>query len=87
MTYKKAADALVAAGLLAKANVPSAISALDTTSIGLTYSDWAQALAKAGLIDKTKIDAAADAMEAAGATEIKDDPTTFNEELEDAGIL
>jgi hypothetical protein len=87
MTYDKAVNALVAAGLLDQANVASAISALKSTSVEFTYPAWAEALARAGLIDKTEVDAAANVMEKAGQAEAKDDPDAFEAGLENAGIL
>jgi len=87
MTYEKAAKALVAAGLLDKANVAAAISALEAPTVEFTYSDWADALVEAGLIDKAEAGTAADVMEQAGFDEAKDDPTAFDEGLENAGIL
>ena len=87
MTYEKAVNALVAAGLLDKADEAAAISALDSSTVEFTYPDWAQALAKAGLIDQAEVGAAADAMEQAGQAEAKDDPDAFEAGLENAGIL
>ena len=63
MTYEDAVNALVAAGLMDKANVAAAISVLESPSIDMTYPAWAAALAKAGLIDKANVRAAADAMQ------------------------
>ena len=87
MTYEKAVNALVAAGLLDQADATAAISALDSSTVEFTYPDWAQALAKAGLIDKSQVGAAADVMEKAGQAEAKDDPDAFEAGLENAGIL
>jgi hypothetical protein len=87
MTYEKAVNALVAAGLLDQANVTSAISALDSSTVEFTYPDWAQALARAGLIDQAEVETAADVMEQAGQAEAKDDPDAFEAGLENAGIL
>jgi hypothetical protein len=87
MTYEKAVNALVAAGLLDKADEASAISALDSSTEAFTYPAWADALAQAGLIDQAEVEAAADAMEQAGVAEAKDDPDAFEAGLENAGIL
>jgi hypothetical protein len=87
MTYEKAAQALVAAGLLDKDNLASAASVLASTSIDVTYPAWAEALAKAGLIGTADVGAAADAMEKAGKAEAEGDPQAFEDGLENAGIL
>jgi hypothetical protein len=52
MTYDKAVNALVAAGLLDPAKVKTASSVLAGPSVEFTYPAWAEALAKAGLIDQ-----------------------------------
>ena len=87
MTFEKAAQALVAAGLLEPAQVETAVTALDQSNVEFTYSAWAEALAKAGLIAAAEIDTAANVMEQAGWAEAKDDPKAFEEGVEDAGIL
>ena len=87
MTYEKAAQALVEAGLLDKTNVASAASVLASTSIDITYPAWAEALAGAGLIGKADIEAAADVMEKAGKAEAEDAPQAFEDGLENASIL
>lgn len=87
MTYEKAAQALVAAGLLDKDNVASAASVLASPSIDVTYPAWAEALARAGLIEKADVGVAADAMEKAGKAEAENDPHSFEDGLENAGIL
>lgn len=87
MTYEKATNALVKAGLLDKGDASTAAAALAKSPVEFTYPAWAQALAKAGLIDGADVDAAAAAMEEAAAAEAKDDPTDFEESLENAGIL
>ena len=87
MTYEKAAQALVAAGLLDKDNVASAATVMASNSIDVTYPAWAEALAGAGLIDKADVGAATDAMVKAGQAEAEDDPQAFKDGLEDAGIL
>ena len=87
MTYEKAAQALVAAGLLEPAQVETAVTALDQSNVEFTYPAWAEALANAGLIAATKIDTAANLMEQADWAEAKADPKAFDEGLEGAGIL
>jgi len=87
MTYEKAAQALVAAGILDKTQVASAVAVLNSPAVNMTYPDWAEALASAGLIDKSHIETAADVMYKAGDTENKEDPNDFEEGLEDAEIL
>ena len=87
MTYEKAVNALVAAGLLDPAKVTAATAVLAGPSVEFTYPDWAEALAQAGLIDKAEVGAAADAMEQAGLAEADDDPDAFEAGLENAGIL
>jgi hypothetical protein len=87
MTYDKAVNALVAAGLLDQAKVKTATSVLAGPSVEFTYPAWADALAQAGLIDKSEVGAATDAMEQAGVVEAKDDPDAFEAGLENAGIL
>jgi hypothetical protein len=87
MTYEKAAQALVAAGLLDKDNVASAATVMASNSIDVTYPAWAEALAGAGLIDKADVGAATDAMVKAGQAEAEDDPQAFEDGLENAGIL
>lgn len=87
MTYEKAANALVTAGLLDSANVGAAVSALGSSTVEFTYPAWATALAKAGLIDSANVGAAADVIQQAGVDEATDDPDGFEKGLEDAGIL
>jgi hypothetical protein len=87
MTYEKAVQALVKAGLLDPAQVETAVTVLNQSNVEFTYPDWAEALAKAGLIGVADTDRAADVMEQAGWAEAKDDPEAFEEGLEDAGIL
>jgi hypothetical protein len=80
-------NAFVAAGLLDKTKVATAVAALNQTNVEFTYPDWAEALAKAGLITESEVDSAADVMEKAGQKEAEDDPKAFDEGLENAGIL
>ena len=87
MTYEKAVNALVEAGLLAKDDLPAAVKALKSTSVEMTYPAWAEALVKAGLLDEDNIEAAASAMEDAQWAEADDDPDEFDEDLAGAGIL
>ena len=87
MTYEKAVQALVTAGLLDQSVKAAAVTALKQPSVEFTYPDWARALAKAGLIAKSDVDSAADVMEKAGQQEAEDDPESFDKGLENAGIL
>jgi hypothetical protein len=87
MTYEKAVQALVTAGMLDQIEVETAVAALNKPNVEFTYPDWARALAKAGLIAKSDVDSAADVMEKAGQQEAEDDPKAFDEGLENAGIL
>lgn len=87
MTYEKAAQALVAAGLLEPAQTATAVTVLNQSNVELTYPAWAEALANAGLIATAEIGTAADVMEQAGWAEAEDDPKAFDEGLENAGIL
>ncbi len=87
MTYEKAVEALVHAGLLDKADTGAAVAILGGPSVELTYPAWALALVRAGLLDGANVEAAADVMEKAGVAEAKDDPAGFKESLESAGIL
>lgn len=87
MTYEKAVQALVTAGLMDQTEVETAVSALNQTNVEFTYPAWARALAKAGLIADSDVDSAADVMEDAGQKEAEDDPKAFDEGLENAGIL
>ena len=87
MTYDKAVQALVTAGLLDPTQAGSAVSVLKKPNVEFTYPDWAKALAKAGLIAETDTNTAADVMEKAGWDEAKDDPDAFEEGLEEAGLL
>jgi hypothetical protein len=87
MTYEKAVQALVTAGMLDQIEVETAVAALNKPNVEFTYPDWARALAKAGLIAKSDVDSAAVVMEEAGQKEPEDDPKAFDEGLENAGIL
>ena len=87
MTYEKAVNALVSAGLLAEADAPAAVKVLDSPSIDMTYPAWAEALVKAGLLDEANKEAATTAMEDAQWAEADDDPKGFDEDLAGAGIL
>ena len=87
MTYEKAAQALVAAGILDKTQVASAIAVLNSPAVDMTYPDWAETLAKAGLIDKSQVKTAADVMYKAGEVESEKDPNAFKKGLENADIL
>jgi hypothetical protein len=87
MTYEKAINVLVNAGLVAEADAPTAIKALESPSIDITYQAWAEALVKAGLLDETNKEAAEEAMEDAQWAEADDDPDAFDEDLSGAGIL
>jgi len=87
MTYDKAVDVLVNAGLLDKADADAAVATWAASSVAFTYPAWAQALAQAGLLDRANLEAATSVMEKAGIAEAKDDPQAFKESLEDAGIL
>ena len=87
MTYEKAVQALVDAGLLEPVRADRAITVLKQPNVEFTYPDWAAALAKAGLIAPADADTAADVMEKAGWAEAEDDPEAFDEGLEGAGIL
>ncbi|MCB0226574.1 MAG: hypothetical protein KDI02_22970 [Anaerolineae bacterium] len=86
MTFEKAVQALIAAGLLEPTQAQTAITTLQQPNVEFTYPDWAKALTKAGLIASTDTDTAADVMEKAGWAEAKDDPDAFREGLEGAGI-
>jgi hypothetical protein len=87
MTYEKAVNALVDAGLLIKADAPAAVKVLDTRSIDMTYPAWAEALVRAGLLDEANKEAAASTMDDAQWAEADDDPDEFDEDLAGAGIL
>ena len=87
MTYQKAVDALVAAGLLDPAKATAATTVLAGPTVEFTYPDWAEALARAGLINEAEVATAADVMEQAGWAEAEDDPDAFEAGLEGAGIL
>jgi hypothetical protein len=87
MTYDKAVNVLVDAGLIKTEDVPAAIEVLETPAVEFTYPDWAQALANAGFLDEANVAAAADLMQKAGEAEAKDDPEAFKQGLENAGIL
>ena len=86
MTYEKAMQALISAGLLDPAQTQSAVTALKKPNVEFTYPDWAEALVNAGLIAASDTDAAANVMEKAGWDEAEDDPDAFEAGLEDAGI-
>jgi len=87
MTYEKAMNALVAAGLLDQTNVAAAVTALKKPNVEFAYPDWAKALAKAGLIAESAVDSAANVMENAQWDEADTDPDALDKGLEDAGIL
>jgi hypothetical protein len=87
MTYEKAAQALVNAGILAEDQVKAAMVALDQSNVEFTYPAWADALAKAGLIAEKDTAKAAGVMENAGWAEADDDPNEFDKGLESAGLL
>ena len=87
MTYQKAVNALVGAGLLDQADTGAAIAALGSPSVEMTYPGWAEALVRAGLLAEANLDPAIDVMEKAGIAEAKDDSPGFEEGLENAGIL
>ena len=87
MTYEKAVQILVKAGLLDPAQVNTAVGVLNKPNVEFTYPDWAEALANAGLIAAADTDRAAEVMEQAGWAEAEEDPEAFEEGLEDAGIL
>ena len=73
MTYEKAADALVDAGLLDQTDVGTAIAILVSSSVEMTYPAWAEALVRARLIGEANTEAAIGVMEKAGMAEAKDD--------------
>jgi hypothetical protein len=87
MTYEKAVNALVEAGLLAKTDAPAALNALESPAIDMTYPAWAEALVKAGLLEEANKKAAVSTMEDAQWAEADDDPETFDEDLAGAGLL
>ena len=87
MTYEKAAQALVNAGLLNESQVETAVTILEKPNIDFTYPDWANALVRAGLIKQSEADKAANVMQEAGQVEMEDDPDAFEADLENAGIL
>jgi hypothetical protein len=72
MTYEKAADALVDAGLLDQIDVGTAIAVLVSSSVEMTYLAWAEVLVRARLIDEASTEAAIGVMEKAGTAEAKD---------------
>ena len=80
-------QALVTAGMFDQTEVETAVVALNQTNVEFTYPDWAKALAKAGLIAESDVDSAAEVMEEAGQKEAEDDPKSFDEGLQNAGIL
>ena len=87
MTYGKAVNALVDAGLLDQADARKAIAALGSSSVEMTYPGWAEALVRAGLLNAVNTQAAIAVMEKAGDAEAEDDSPGFEEGLENAGIL
>lgn len=87
MTYAKAMQVLVDAGLLDAGKVDAAVAVLKKPNVEFTYPDWAAALIKAGLLDAADADKAADVMEQAGWAEADTDRKAFDEGLENAGIL
>ena len=87
MTYEKAVQALVTAGMLDKSKVATAVSTLKKPNVEFTFPDWANALVKAGLLAASDADKAADVMEKAQWDEADSDPDAFDEGLENAGIL
>ena len=87
MTYEKAIEALVNAGLLDEGDASAAAAALSASSVEFTYPAWARALAQGKLLDEANVEAAISVMENAGLAEAKDDPAGFEESLENAGIL
>ena len=87
MTYEKAANALVDAGLLDQADVGKAIAALGSPSVEMTYPGWAEALVQAGLLTEANLKPAIAVMEKAGIAEVRNDSQGFEEGLENAGIL
>ena len=87
MTYERAIEALITAGLLDPAKKESAMAALDSPSVEFTYPDCAKALAEAGLIELSNVEAAANVMQAAGEALAEQDPDAFKKGLENAGIL
>ena len=87
MTYGKAVNALVDAGLLDQADARKAIAVLGASSVEMTYPAWAEALTRAGLLTEANTQAAIGVMEKAGSAEAKDDSLDFDEGLENAGIL
>ena len=48
MTYEKAVNALVDAGLLDQTDVGTAIAVLVSSSVEMTYPAWAEALVRPG---------------------------------------
>jgi hypothetical protein len=87
MTYEKAVNALVDAGLLDQTDVGTAIAVLVSSSVEMTYPAWAEALARARLLTEVNTEAAIGVMEKAGTAEAKYDSPGFDESLENAGIL
>lgn len=87
MTYERAIDALVDAGLLEEGDASAAAAALAASSVEFTYPDWARALSQAKLLDEASVEAAISVMEKAESSEAEDDPTGFEEGLENAGIF
>jgi hypothetical protein len=87
MTYEKATQALVPAGLLDQSQIETAVTVLKKPNVEFTYPDWANALVGAGLIKQSDIDKAANVMQEAGQMEMDDDPDAFDAGLENAGIL
>lgn len=87
MTYEKAIEALIEAGLLDPEKKKYAVAALDSPAVEFTYPDWAEALVQAGLIEPSNVKAAANTMQKAGEAEVDQDPDAFEQGLENAGIL
>lgn len=87
MTHEKAVGALVDAGLLDEGDARAAVAALAASSVEFSYPAWARALSQAKLLDEANVEAAISVMEKAGTSEAEDDPTGFEEGLENAGIL
>ena len=87
MTYGKAVNALVDAGLLVQADARRAIAVLGASSVEMTYPAWAEALFRAGLLTEANTQAAIVVMEKAGDAEAEEDSSDFEEGLANAGIL
>jgi hypothetical protein len=87
MTYEKAVNALIDAGLMSEDKLEAAIKVLKTPSVEFTYPDWAQALQDAGVIAGMDVDKAAEVMQEAGYKEAEDGGEDFDAALGNAGIL